>query len=191
VKPSTALLGAMVVLAGATLAGALVLRRDPRERNLEFLPADMVRSPATGSLAVTDVFPDGLAQRAPPEGTIARGFPPLGYGPTIEEAQRAGAELENPVPASPQALARGEAVYRAVCAVCHGLAGLGDAPVTKRGFPPPPSFLRAESRALKDGEMFHAVTFGRKNMPPHAAQVERDDRWKVIRYVRSLQEAAR
>jgi mono/diheme cytochrome c family protein len=179
------------VLAVATVAGALVLRRDPRERNWEVLPADMVRSPAVGSFAVTDAFADGLAQRSPPAGTVPRDLPPLDYGPSPEEARRAGEELENPVPATPEALARGEAVFHAACACCHGLAGLGDAPVTKRGFPPPPSFLRPESRALKDGEMFHAVTYGRKNMPAHAAQVEREDRWKAIRYVRSLQEAAR
>jgi mono/diheme cytochrome c family protein len=191
VRLPTPLLALVALLAAALLAGAVLLRRDPRERNWEVVPADMARTPALVSGALTDAFEDGLVQRAPPEGTVPRGLPPLGYGPSLEEAARAGRELVNPVPANPRELARGEAVFRSFCAACHGLSGLGDAPVTKRGVPPPPSLLRPESRALPDGEMFHAVTYGRKNMPSHASQVERDDRWRAIRWVRSLQEAAR
>jgi mono/diheme cytochrome c family protein len=191
VRAPTPLLAVVVALAATLVAGAVLLRRDPRERNFEVLPADMARSPAALSCGTTAAFADGLVQRAPPEGTVARGYPPVPYGPSLEEAARAGRELVNPVSAGPRDLARGEAVFRAFCASCHGLSGLGDAPVSKRGFPPPPSLLRSEAKALADGEMFHAVTFGRKNMPSHAAQVERDDRWRAIRWVRALQENAK
>ena len=178
-----------LVSAAALFGLAATLRRDVHERNFEMLPADMVRSPALKSNGVTAAFPDGIVQRAPPEGTIARGAMPIEFGPGLEEAKRAGEELANPFPDSPAVLDRGAFVFANYCAGCHGTSGLGDAPVAKRGFPPPPSFLRPESKALKDGEMFHAVTFGRKNMPPAALQIERDDRWKVIRYIRRLQEA--
>jgi hypothetical protein len=35
--------------------------------------------------------------------------------------------------------------------------------------------------------MFHIITYGKGNMPPHAAQISREDRWKVILHIRSLQ----
>lgn len=173
----------------ALVGAALVLRRDPRVRNLEVLPADMVRGPAAESGMTTALFADGRVQRTPPAGTIARGSLPLSYGPGPEEALRAGRELRNPVEATPEVLARGEAVFAAACACCHGLGGRADTPVVQRGVPPPPTLIRPESVALADGEIFHAITFGRKNMPSAAVQVERLDRWKVIRYVRKLQEA--
>jgi mono/diheme cytochrome c family protein len=190
VSARTALLGFVVVAAAALFGVSRALKSDPRERNLEVLPADMVVSPAAKSNGLVAAFADGLVQRAPPDGAIARGAMPLEYGDGEAEAKRAGEELVNPVPDTPAVLERGAFVFANYCSGCHGSGGLGDAPVTKRGFPPPPSLLRPESRALKDGEMFHAITFGRKNMPPAASQVERDDRWKAIRFVRSLQAAA-
>jgi mono/diheme cytochrome c family protein len=39
---------------------------------------------------------------------------------------------------------------------------------------------------MKDGQLFHIITFGQGNMPSYAAQVDRDDRWKVVRFVRGL-----
>ena len=56
-----------------------------------------------------------------------------------------------------------------------------------RGFPPPPSLLADQAVRLADGQIFHIVTYGQKNMPSYAAQVPLDDRWRVIAYVRSLQ----
>jgi mono/diheme cytochrome c family protein len=176
------------VVVAAFFGGAFALRRDLRERNLEMLPADMVRSPAAKTGATTSAFPDGLVQRTPPEGTVRFDAPTEVFGPGPEEAKRAGDVLANPLPANPLVLARGEKVFRSWCTCCHGVAGRGDGAVTKRGFPPPPSMYRPEARALRDGEMFHLVTHGRKDMPAHAGQVALDDRWAVIRFVRSLQE---
>jgi len=47
--------------------------------------------------------------------------------------------------------------------------------------------LAPQAKARPDGQMFHMITFGYKNMPPYASQVERDDRWYAINYVRQLQ----
>lgn len=35
--------------------------------------------------------------------------------------------------------------------------------------------------------MFHVLTYGQANMPSYASQVDREDRWRVIEYVRQLQ----
>lgn len=176
------------VAAAAFFGGGFLLRRDVRERNLEVLPVDMVVSPAAETGGVGVAFPDGLVQRRPPAGTVPVDAPADDFGPGPDEARRAGEVLVNPSPVTPATVSRGERVFRSWCACCHGAGARGDGAVTKRGFPPPPTLFRPEARALRDGEFFHLVTHGRKDMPAHAGQVAVDDRWAVIRYVRALQE---
>ena len=181
-----AAVSAAVVLGFA--AAAFALRHDPRRPALENLPADMVRSPASVTNQPASPTHGGFVQRPPPPHTVPYGDERPRFGASIEEAARAGRELSSPIPKSSTALARGEVVWVRACALCHGAAGRGDAPITKRGFPPPPALTRPESRALTDGEVFHAITYGRKNMPSAALQVDVADRWNVIQYVRKLQE---
>ena len=60
-------------------------------------------------------------------------------------------------------------------------------PVTQRGVPPPPSLLAPRAAQMKDGQLFHILTYGQNNMAAYGGQVSREDRWNVIAYVRSLQ----
>jgi mono/diheme cytochrome c family protein len=167
-----------------------VMRRDFDRRNVEFLPG-MVRSVPYNAQTANPLFPDGVTSRTPMRGTIARGFPPLPYAATPDDARRAGEELRNPVPDTVHgALERGAFVFATFCHPCHGPGGAGDGPVAARGFPPPPSLLTGKALTLKDGQMFHIVTYGQGNMPALAAQVRRDDRWKVILAVRDMQRRA-
>jgi mono/diheme cytochrome c family protein len=62
--------------------------------------------------------------------------------------------------------------------------------VTKQGVPPPPSLLAERALRMADGQMYHIITFGQGNMAAYASQVEREDRWRVINYVRELQKEA-
>lgn len=182
---------ALNILLALALAGVLglnwVIRPNPAERNAEVL-AEMVNSAALETQSDYPGLDGGSASLLPVEGTVARGHMPLRYGATPEEARRAGAELKNPLPADDQAAVdRGAVVYGNFCAVCHGPAGAGNGTVTARGVPPPPSLSAENAVNMADGQMFHVITYGQKNMPPYAAQVGRDDRWRAILYVRSLQ----
>ena len=82
---------------------------------------------------------------------------------------------------------RGAENYRIFCVSCHGATGAGDGPVAKRGFPPPPPLSTGKSVQMKDGQLFHILTYGQGSMAPMAAQLDRCSRWDVINYVRSLQ----
>ena len=147
----------------------------------------MVRSVAAKSFSPNAVFADGKTLQKPAPGTIPRGLLPLHYQATPEDARRAGEELANPFSSSDEnALKQGATVYANFCVACHGLTRAGDGPVARRGYPPPP----AAPPPIKDGEMFHIVTYGRGNMPSHAAQLSREDRWKVTLFIRSLQQKA-
>jgi len=169
----------------ASVAANFGISDNPARRNAEAMP-EMVRSIAYKSFTANPNFGDGKTLQTPPEGTIARGVRPLHYAATPDDAVRAGRELTAPLN-PPAGLERGARVYQIYCQPCHGGAGKGDGPVAMRGYPPPPSFLAEHAIHLVDGQMFHIVTYGQKNMPSYATQVPAEDRWHAIAYVRSLQ----
>jgi mono/diheme cytochrome c family protein len=169
-----------------------LLGSDPSRPNREFLP-EMARSVPGDAYAPNPNFPDGRTLQPPQPGTIARGQMPLHYRATPEDAKRAGEELRNPLPDDERHRQRGAFLYANLCQVCHGSAGRGDGPVTARG---PQSkalgkdLLAASALQMKDGQLFHVLTYGQGNMAPYAAHLARQDRWSVTLHVRSLQQKA-
>lgn len=182
------------VILGTIMAAAIVLSfaatRDFSRPNLEVLP-DMAHSPSYRAFEPNENHADGKTLRLPAPGSIPRGLLPFPYQRTESDALRAGQELIAPTPPDEQtSLARGEAAYAIYCQHCHGPSGAGDGMVSRRGFPPPPSLLLEHAIKMKDGQMFHVITLGQGNMPAHAGQVAREDRWNIIRYIRTLQAGA-
>ena len=160
---------------------------DSSKPNFEFLP-QMAHGPRYSSFAANPNFPDGKTLQPSIPGAIARREMPLHYAATPADAVRAGEELVSPVsPDNVQARTRGEHVFNSFCVPCHGSGATGNGTVTQRGVPPPPSLLAAHAIQMKDGQLFHVLTYGQNNMASYASQISRDDRWNVIAYVRSLQ----
>lgn len=181
----------LVLVFFASLGANWLASRDPARPNREFLP-EMVRTARYNAYSPNLNFPDGKTLQPPVLGTIPRGYLPLHYTATPEDAIRAGVELRSPITVpSAAAMQRGASVFVNFCQPCHGGAGKGDGPVALRGYPPPPSVLAPHALNLKEGQMFHILTYGQNNMPSYALQLSRDERWEVIAYVRSLQAKAR
>lgn len=178
---------ALGVLLGLLIVLNWTLRPDHSVPNLEFMP-EMARPVPLESFAAHAALPKKMGLQAPLEGTIARGHMPLHYQATPKDAEKAGEELVNPFKRGDKRWqARGAQVYANFCAVCHGAGGLGDGPVTKNGVPPPPSLLADKAMKMKEGQMFHIITYGQANMAAYASQLDRDDRWAVILHVLQLQ----
>jgi mono/diheme cytochrome c family protein len=183
----------LILTAAVVLIGLLLLQwilgPVSEKRNWEIFPG-MVRSSGYESQSSNPHFADGMTQRRPEIGAIARGHMPFLFGASEEESERAGRVLESPFPpGGPADPERGRVVYEAFCQVCHGAAGEGGgAAVSKRGYPPPPSLLAQTTRTMPEGKMFHILTLGYRNMPPYGALIDREDRWRVIHHVRRLQE---
>ena len=159
----------------------------------------MKYTPAWTAYASNPVFANGRTLQAPVTGTIARGQMPLHFEATKEDAIRAGEEIQNPYLADSadetaaklrESIVRGTETYRVFCTCCHGPTGAGDGPVTKRGFPPPPSLLTGKSKEMKDGQLFHVLTYGQASMPDFRGQLSPDRRWDLVNYIRSLQSNA-
>ena len=174
----------------ASVTASWLLSPDPTRPNLEFLP-QMAHQPRYSTFSPNPNFPDGGTLQRPEPGTISREFMPLHYAATPADALRAGEELASPLePGNVRAHERGRFVFANFCAICHGAGGTGMGPVAQRGYPPPPSLLAEHAQKMKDGQLFHILTYGQNNMPSYASQLSRDDRWNVVLYVRTLQAMA-
>jgi mono/diheme cytochrome c family protein len=98
-------------------------------------------------------------------------------------------EMVNPVPATPESLARGQVVYDRMCAICHGPQGNpAQAPILPK-LPAMVAFPLAMGGATlrSDGYIYGMITVGRGIMPAYGHQVAHYDRWHVVNYVRQLQ----
>lgn len=173
-----------------SLGAAWAIRRNFTRPAPDFLP-DMVRTARYNAFAPNSNFADGKTLQPPEPGTISRDLPPLHYRPDAQDAARAGRELRSPLaPGDAAARERGATLFKTFCQPCHGEAGRGDGPVVSRGFPAPPPLDAEHAVTLKDGQLFHILTYGQGNMASYASQLSREDRWKVILYLRSLQQRA-
>lgn len=180
------------LLAGVGVCAAALqmgCERDVGQPNLQYAP-DMYSSVPYDSFAPNPNTRDGKTLMAPAPGSIPRGYSPVHYGPGPQEATRASVELKNPFEASDAVLTRGKVAFNRYCSHCHGTGGLGDGLVTAR-FPRPPSLLADHAKGLADGQIFHIITYGQGLMPAHGPQVAQEDRWKIVHYIRSLQNPER
>ena len=175
------------LLVAAALAGLAVSAAGcgarSQKRAYEYFP-DMARGPAYKAYAPNPVTRDGLTLQRPVAGTIARGYQPFHYGPSEEEAIRAGRELQNPYHPTPQIMREGQFLFQNYCQVCHGVEGKGDGPIAGK-VPNPPSYTSARVFAFPPGRIFHVVTMGSGKMPSHASQLSASERWKVVTFVRT------
>lgn len=174
-----------------------LLRRDFTQPNYLFFMPNMVHSIPYDSFASNPVYADGKTLQLPVEGSVARGEVMLEYEATEADALRAGEELTSPwndpsIDANSLLAAkdRGRVIYARFCLPCHGAVGNGDGPVAMRGFPPPPALSGEKTLNMSDGQMFHVLSFGQKNMPSYASQISVMDRWAAILHTRVLQEPA-
>lgn len=120
----------------------------------------------------------------PPAGSVAIDEVPYPYAQN--EADKAGAELVNPLAPTPEVIAHGKFVFENVCITCHGPRGAGDGNLTAL-FPQPPSLMTQKVRDWPDGQLFHRPMRGQGSMPSHARQVDATDVWSVIAYIRQMQ----
>ena len=107
--------------------------------------------------------------------------------PVVWEAPRVAAVATNPVPADSAEVARGRQVYEQNCGPCHGPSGTPQS--TRVGGGAPDFADPGYARSRTDGEIFWKIGTGRGSMPGFEGALDAGDRWRVVRYVRSLSEA--
>ncbi len=133
----------------------------------------------------SDFWADGRSMRTPPEGTIPReqlvGNPGLTTG-------RSNGQLVAAIPVHVDKglLQLGQKKYSIVCAQCHGVLGDGNSIVAENmGLRLPPSLLDLSAKPA--GHFFNAITLGYGVMPSFSGELDTQERWAVVAYVRALQ----
>lgn len=103
-----------------------------------------------------------------------------------DQLEWAAENLKNPLEATPAVVAQGEHLFTAYCMPCHGEKGDGKGKVGKVYG----GVANLKSRSIKkatDGHIFHVITHGKGNMWAHKSQVNPEERWAIVKYVRKLQ----
>ena len=94
-------------------------------------------------------------------------------------------------------MARGKRQFGIYCTPCHGEAGVGNgmvhqraltlSPTVRAQWAPAANLTKENTRYMPVGQIFDAITNGIRNMPGYAGQIEPEDRWAIVLYLRALQ----
>ena len=126
----------------------------------------------------------------PPAGTIKRGelFP---Y--TLQNdsnGYKMSASIKNPIDSLSKAdMAEAGRLFNINCAICHGEKGTANGPLSSK-IGAIANLTQPIYVAMADGTMFHSITYGKNNMGSYASQVDRKQRWMIVKYIRTLQPKA-
>jgi mono/diheme cytochrome c family protein len=128
----------------------------------------------------------------PVPGSVARGEM-ISYHLTNDSAGLASANsLRSPldsIAATKGVMKEAERLYLVYCGVCHGekLDGNGPLPAGGAYVAAPANFTLPNIKAYSDGHYFHVITYGIRTMGSYASQLTPEQRWWVIKYIRSKQ----
>jgi mono/diheme cytochrome c family protein len=177
-------------LAALALASMLGCRGQTSEKTPIWIKHGMEFQPKWLPYGKNSFTADARNMQLPPEGTVA-----VGMLKADDDYYRGGKDTlhyaANPLKVDMALLERGQERFQIYCAPCHGRTGLGDGMVIQRGFPiPPPSFHDDRIVAMPDGQLFHTITNGIRNMPGYGKQVPEEDRWAIVAYLRVLQRSS-
>ena len=156
------------------------LRRGPDQ------PDGRTASPSVGYYGPSDFFQDGIAMRAPPEGTVPReritGLPGATSGKEGTELRHqlphpGGRAAAAPGPASATTSSAAPATARWATATASS--------AEQMALRPPPSLMLYTDRPV--GYIYEVITKGYGLMASYAAELPVRERWAVVAYVRALQ----
>jgi cytochrome c553 len=186
------------IIATLVLTSAVVfISCDSKRKPGKIYMPDMAYSRAYESFAERDstVFttnPNDAGHKifynnVPPAGTIKRGdqFPfnvPNDSNGLINES----ALVKNPLaPLTGRELEEAGRLFNINCAICHGPKGEANGPLAPKvgGV----KSIIALSPTYSDGRIFFIMTYGQNNMGSYASQLSREQRWRIVQYIRTLE----
>lgn len=168
---------------------------------------DMDVQPKYGAQDPSPVFADNRAMRPLVPGTVARGElfedDHLYRGFTLERNDETGEWVTEYFDGFPEQiditeelLLRGQKKFEIYCVQCHGWTGQGNGPTMQRAVELGESWGRLASNITAeqylpenypDGRMYTIISNGVRTMPAYGPQINVEDRWAVVAYVRALQ----
>ena len=191
---------ANIILGCAVLGVAIISCSSNREPGRIYMP-DMAYSRAYESygerdttLFTTNKFDKGgnkiYYNASPVVGTVKRG---QAFAYTIANdsvGYKLSATVQNPFTEELQGaeLAEIGRLYNINCGICHGEKAAGNGPLSTGGKIGGVANLTLPNYiAMSDGTMFHSTEYGKGVMGSYSSQLSREQRWKIIKYIRVLQ----
>jgi mono/diheme cytochrome c family protein len=139
-----------------------------------------------------------MNMRIPPANTVKRTsngwLPYRAANDTV--GLRLSNKLINPLDSTEAVIASGKALFEMYCKHCHGAKGAGDGKVAsgvtidgvEHSAYPGVANLKGDAYLnITEGHIFHVITYGKGLMGAHGSQVSPEDRWKIAKYVKTLQ----
>lgn len=165
--------------------------------------SDMDNQPRYKAQMSSPLFADERSMRRPVTGTVAKGMA------SVDEHLNLGivdgewaTTLPPSIQVTPELLRRGQTRFNIYCAVCHGLDGSGQGIIDTRvqellsadprqiqqtSWVTPSNYHTEQVLARPVGHIFNTISNGIRTMPAYNKQLDIEDRWAVVAYVRALQ----
>ncbi len=188
----------IAIIATLILSMAVVFMgcKDKRNPGTVYMP-DMAYSRAYESYAARDsslfttdpanaghkIFYNNLS----PAGTIKRGeLFPFSVPNDSNGLINLSALVKNPLePLNGKELEEAGRLFNINCAICHGAKGENNGPLAAKigGV----KSIIATSPGYSDGRIFFVTEYGQLNMGSYASQLSREQRWRIVQYIRTLE----
>ncbi|HQW84763.1 MAG TPA: cytochrome c [Ferruginibacter sp.] len=170
--------------------------RDKREPGRAYMP-DMAYSRAYETYAQRDstIFTTNpkdaghkiFYNNLPPAGTIKRGdLFPYTVPNDSNGLINLSSQVKNPLePLTGKELEEAGRLFNINCAVCHGEKAEANGPLAPKigGV----KSIIAASPGFSDGRIFYVMTYGQNNMGSYASQLTKEQRWRIVQYIRTLE----
>lgn len=170
--------------------------------SVAYEPYTQITDPDAGGWVTSIDYPDGHSEyynsnnfnphhmnmREPAANTVSRnkqGWLPYRLA-NDSTGLRLSDKLVNPLDSSAAMIADGKLLYETYCDHCHGAKGEGNGKVSDK-YAGVPNYKSDALKTITEGHIFHVITYGKNLMKPHGSQVSPEDRWKIARYVKTLQ----
>lgn len=101
-------------------------------------------------------------------------------------APKKDATVKNPLEKTEQVLRTGQEAFYEFCMGCHGKDAKG-LPTSVTGLERRPPDLLKTIKSHSDGDFFWKIKIGRKEMPSFKDDLEQDEIWSIVHFIRSIQ----
>ena len=164
--------------------------RSSKQPGRQYMP-DMANAIAYEAGSPNHIFKDGKTNQLAPAGSMARWK--YIYPLSDSDYEKSASLITDPFTFTKDEIeGEGKNLFTVNCAICHGEKGDGQGYLVQiNKFPPPPSYLSEPLLSLSEGKRYHTLMYGKNMMGSYASQLNHRERWLVLSYVKSLQDASK
>ncbi len=103
------------------------------------------------------------------------------------KAPKDAVQKKNPIKSTKTSIDPGKKIYIQFCADCHGKKVDGNGSMAAELKIKPPD-LKNRAKYHSDGDLFWKIQNGKGEMPPFREELQEQEIWNVINYIKSLPE---